>query len=269
MANTELAVLLPHYNNLEGLELTLFSLVNETVNFTLFLIDDGSTNFETVELLVNKFKTNFNIQLERNPQNLGIVATLNKGLQLILAANTYTHIARIDAGDACVNNRFKKQLEAFKKDASIALVGSWVRFVNMQREPLFTLKPPTSYKKLKNYILVYNTFVHSAVIYTVDIVKKIGFYSSKYPALEDHDYFIKILKKYKATVVQEVLVEYEINPNSISILNRKQQTKSRIKLFLHNYTLGFYSSYGLVRSVITHILPKGVMLFFKKNVFYK
>ncbi len=264
-----LAVLLPHYNNIEGLDATLQSLTTEAEDFTVIIIDDGSDNQKQVETLVQSYKKQLHITLIKQPICLGVTKTLNNGLTYILKQKHFIYIARIDAGDRCINNRFKKQLEAFKLDSNLGIVSSWVTFVDTSNTFLFNFKPPTTYKKIKQNIYKYNPFVHPAVMYKSEVVETIGMYPENYPALEDHAYFFKMIKQYKAKILPQFLLEYEVNPKSISALKRKEQTKSRIKLFLNNYNFTFTATVGLIRAFITNIIPQKTMLYFKKTVFYK
>ena len=70
-----IAILLPHYNNCNGLRLSLKSLINERETFTLFVYDDGSNDFNCVEQIINEFDKYYKIVLKRNDVNLGITKT--------------------------------------------------------------------------------------------------------------------------------------------------------------------------------------------------
>ena len=107
--NKELAVLLPYYNNLHGLRLTLESLIGETELFTLFLFDDGSDNEEKVKEVINDFSDKFKIVYRRSAINQGITKTLNTAIKYILELNRFCYLAKLHAGDLCLNNRLKNQ----------------------------------------------------------------------------------------------------------------------------------------------------------------
>lgn len=265
----QLAILLPHYNNIEGLEATLQSLKTETEVFTVVVLDDGSDNQNQVETLIQSYSTQLQITLFKQPKCIGVTRSLNNGLTYILQQEHFNYIARIDAGDRCINNRFTKQLEAFKLDPELGIVSSWVTFVDTNKAFLFNFKTPTTHQKIKQSIYKYNPFIHPAVMYKTEVVKAIGLYPENYPALEDHAYFFKMIKQYKATILPQLLLEYEVNPNSISAVKRKEQTKSRIKLFLNNYNFTFTATIGLFRAFLTSLLPQKITLFLKKTIFYK
>ncbi|MEQ3664056.1 MULTISPECIES: glycosyltransferase [unclassified Olleya] len=265
----QLAILLPHYNNIEGLTATLHSLLTETEPFTLIIIDDGSNNQKQVDGVIASFKSKLDITLIKQTKCLGVTAALNNGLNYILNQPHFKYIARLDAGDKCINNRLAKQLLALQLDPKLGLVSSYVTFTAKDNSFLFNFKPPVTHSKLQEAIYKYNPFIHPAVMYKTEVVKIIGLYPENYPALEDHAYFFKVIKHFKTMVLPELLLEYEVNPNSISNLKRKQQTKSRIKLLKDNYNYTFTATLGLVRAFATSLIPKSILLYFKKTFFYK
>ncbi|WP_298236878.1 glycosyltransferase [uncultured Algibacter sp.] len=265
--NRQIAVLLPHYNNQVGLQLTLNSLLSESEEFTVFVFDDGSDEVDKTDEIIKNFRDQLDIRFIKNAENIGIAKTLNKGLKFIIELNQYEFIARIDAGDVNLNDRFKHQKQAFLNDNDLGLVASWVRFVDMERKKLFEFKPPSSHNDLKEVIHLYNPFVHPSVMYRCELVSKLGYYPENYPALEDHAFFFKIKKTYTTKVLENILLEYEVNPESISTKNRHKQTKSRIKLFLNEYKFGFYTTLGLFRAILTHILPQKLLILMKRFLY--
>lgn len=265
----QLAVLLPHYNNIDGLIVTLKSLIFEKEDFTLIILDDGSTNQDKLDLVINSFKSSLYIILIKQPHCLGITKTLNNGLEYVLNKPRFKYIARLDAGDKCINNRLAKQLKALQSDLDLGLVASYVSFVDINGNFLFNFKPPTTSQKLKQEIYKYNPFIHPSVMYKTEVVRTIGMYPENYPALEDHAYFFKIVNHFKTIILPELLLEYEVNPKSISILKRKQQTKSRLKLLYDNYNYTFTATIGMVRAFMTNIFPQKTLLYLKKKIFYR
>src|SRR5690606_36049233 len=190
----QIAVLLPHYNNPKGLELTLQSLLQETENFTVFIFDDGSDGIDEVEEIINAFNQQLCIVFVKNAVNVGVVKTLNKGLKYILCLKEFSFIARLDAGDICLNNRLSLQKNFLIENEDVGLIASWVRFVDVNRKELFVFKPPAEHNELKKAIYLYNPFVHSASMFRLDAISKLGFYSEDYLALEDHAFFFKLIK---------------------------------------------------------------------------
>src|SRR4051794_19904090 len=102
-----ISVILPAFNAEPYLEESINSILNQTyTNFELIVINDGSTDgsLATMERLAACDKR---IKVVNNEKNLGLIATLNKGLSLSLG----DFIARQDGDDISHLQRFKRQLE--------------------------------------------------------------------------------------------------------------------------------------------------------------
>ena len=98
-------------------------------------------------------------------------------------------------------------------------------------------------------------FVHPTVIFRSKIIDKIGAYPTNYKAAEDYAYFFNIIKVYNAANYPESLLDYIVDPKSISSQKRKLQVKSRIRVILHNFYFGFYPIYGLIRNIALYFVP--------------
>jgi len=119
----EVSVLLPVFDAAPTLGACLRSIARQTFrDFECVVVDDGSTDagaarVEAVAAADPRFR------LIRAPHR-GLVAALNRGL----AACRGRFVARMDADDCMHRDRLARQTEALRADASLAAVGSWVRF---------------------------------------------------------------------------------------------------------------------------------------------
>jgi len=147
-----IAVLLPHFNNQEGLDVTLSSLAKEKVFFELFLIDDGSSDTNLIEKIVEKYRSHFTIHLYLEKPNRGITSTLNSGLSYIQNYKTFRYVARIDAGDINLSNRLQKQSSFLDKNPEIGLLAAYVNFVDEEGRRLYVFKPVNDHEKLRKLI---------------------------------------------------------------------------------------------------------------------
>ena len=101
---SRIALLIPVYNEIEGLYAALYPLINSEGNFDVIVVDDGSEQ----DIDVNEQQFPFPIVLHRHDKNLGIACALNTGLQYILSRN-YEYVARLDTWDICEPDRLIKQ----------------------------------------------------------------------------------------------------------------------------------------------------------------
>ena len=101
-----LSVILPVYNAEKYIKESVYSVLNQTFSdFELIILNDGSKdNSAEVIKLINDDRI---VYIEH--ANMGLAATLNKGIELSRA----NLIARQDNDDLSMPTRFQKQIEFF------------------------------------------------------------------------------------------------------------------------------------------------------------
>jgi len=255
-------LLIPHYNNPEGLEKSIAS-IGESEVLDLMIIDDGSTISFEEKRIRTAFKARGSVFFKYLKTNQGIEYALNVGLKYIIEKG-YTYTARLDCGDICVSDRFIKQVSFLNENKDISLIGSDVDFVSTKGDFLYKLKVPKENKVIRRKMYINAMHIHPTIMFRNSILNKIGLYPTNYEAAEDYAFFFKVIKRYKVGNINEVLVRCEVNPKGISSLRRKQQAGNRIRIIWHNFYVGFYPIYGLFRSVLLYIVPLKLLINLKR-----
>lgn len=263
----QLAVLIPAYQCQHTLQRSLDALAQETAVFDVVIVDDGSQ--PPIQKQTN-WPQQLNIVLLRLSENKGIEHALNHGLDYI-AAHKYDFIARLDAGDLCVNQRLSKQLDYLQQHPACALVASYAEFYDFQQQrSVFIFRPPTTHKAIQRQMHVNSCFCHPATMFRVDAIRQIGHYSSDYHAAEDYDLFFRMVKQFKTAVLPEVLLVTEQTTQGISSLKRKQQLRMRLKIQCKNFApLCSYSYWGICKTVILYAIPRTFVTHIKQLLFTK
>lgn len=262
----KLIVLIPHYNNLEGLYKTLAS-IQEPFDIDLMIVDDGSQEKPNLEKLKSIY-TKGKIYLELLPQNQGGGVAANHGLALIEKMD-YELIGRLDCGDLNKPNKYQTQLDYLKNNPDVMVLGTWADMVDEEGNLLFVLKHPTDYKDIKRKMFINSMFVHPSVVIRKEILKTTGHYKYKYRhAAQDFALFFEAVKHFKCENLPQSLLYYVIDENSVSSQKRKLQVKNRINILLENFELGFYPIYGLLRNSFLYFLSRENTTKLKK-IFYQ
>ena len=101
------SVIIPCYNAEIYIEAALMSILQQSYHhLEVIVINDGSTD-KSAEILLQFAQQDLRVRYIENEKNLGLIATLNKGIQL--AQGKY--IARMDADDIALPDRIEKQVE--------------------------------------------------------------------------------------------------------------------------------------------------------------
>lgn len=124
--NTVISVVMSVYNAEKYLDEALQSILNQ--NFEFIIINDGSTD-KSLEI-IEKYKYQDTRIVLISRENRGLIASLNEGIEL--AKGKY--IARMDADDISLPNRFEEQLKIMENDKEIVVCGSWINVFGENRK---------------------------------------------------------------------------------------------------------------------------------------
>ncbi len=170
-----LSVILPVYNGAGTLEIAIRSVLSQSLkNLELIIADDGSTdNPQKIIESIDDSRVHF---IQHHHQ--GLAKTLN---QLILLASG-EYIARMDADDFCLPDRYRLQINFLDLNPEIGLVAGMVNpggniiseglmhYINWQNK---IISPEDIYHNR----FVDSPVVHPTVMFRKSIVQKFGRYN--------------------------------------------------------------------------------------------
>lgn len=205
-------VLMPVYNAEKYLKEAIDSVLHQTLtNFELLIIDDGSTD-SSVQII--KSYTDPRIRFIQNEENLGIAATLNKGIDMC----STELIARMDADDISYPSRLQKQCDFFRAHPDCALLSSGARIISENKEPVKIdfFRSAYYYYNLSFECWIY----HPTVMYKRREVIDVGKYGALFS--EDYELWWQLSRRYKINNLQEVLLDYRITDESLCRVTKKR-----------------------------------------------
>jgi glycosyltransferase involved in cell wall biosynthesis len=208
-----ITVLMPVYNASAYIREAIESVLQQTFgDFEFLIIDDGSTDGS---VSIARQYSDPRIRILVNEQNLGISATLNKG---ILEAKADL-IARMDADDICYPDRLLKQYEYMKAHPECGLLSSWARVITHDKD---VVRLEKYHRRYYYFNLNFECWIyHPTVMYRKDAVMKAGMYSKPYS--EDYDLFWKIARFALIDNLDEPLIDYRLSPYSLNTVLKKAE----------------------------------------------
>jgi len=247
---TELAILIPVYNRQDGLNRACASLPPD-LEFHIVIVDDGSDPAVSIQSALNPGK----VTLLRLTENQGIARALNHGLEWIVQ-NNYRYVARLDAGDLMIRGRLQRQFEFLETHPNHAIVGGQARAVDVLGRESFRDNFPTSDDRIRRVMHGRSCFIHPTVMMRVAALRAVGPYSERYSSAEDFELFWRLMQEWKAANLDEVVVEYTLDPHGISLAKRSQQVRSRVRILLKYFDPWMWESYaGLAKNVVLLVVP--------------
>lgn len=119
MSEPLVSIIMGVYNAKDTIEYCIDSILSQTYSNWEFVICDDCSTDETYSILEKYAKQDARIKILRNDKNSRLAASLNRCLSV--ASGKY--IARMDADDASLPERLKKQVEYLEAHPEIDLVG--------------------------------------------------------------------------------------------------------------------------------------------------
>jgi glycosyltransferase involved in cell wall biosynthesis len=124
--NPKLSVIMSVHNGEKYLREAIESILNQTfTDFKFIIINDGSTDNS---LAIIRSYDDKRIRILNNGTNIGLTKSLNKALKQ--AKGKY--IARQDADDVSLPDRFEAQLKYFVQYPEVALLGTSTYIINQE-----------------------------------------------------------------------------------------------------------------------------------------
>ena len=204
------SVVIAVYNGSKFLRPTLDALLAQTENnLEIILVDDASTD-DSVSVIETYKDTR--IKLLRNPQNLRLVDTRNRGIE----ASSASLVAICDQDDVCLPNRIKTQADFLDSSTEIGLVASWMDSLlpNGERAHIEVHRRYSS-EELKASLTFRNCVTHSTVMFQKALLPAPP-YSHEYPLCEDYNLICQMSWKSKIALLPQVLCLYREHDTSYS-----------------------------------------------------
>jgi glycosyltransferase involved in cell wall biosynthesis len=222
MSNLVISVLMSAYNSELYIKQAIESILSQTYqDFEFIIINDGSSD-ETDSIITSY--SDPRIIYINNHQNLGLIASLNKGLKI--AKGNY--IARMDADDIALPNRFEMQLEVFKKNPDAIVVGSDYFSFSDSKKTYVKSSSDSDYNKA---VLFFSPcFCHPSVMMK-NIFNELNiYYNNDFKHAEDYQLWTQLAFHGSFLNVTEPLLMYRSHLNQISAINKSTQSEISYKI---------------------------------------
>lgn len=218
----KISVIMPVYNGEKYLKEAIDSILKQTFSdFELLLINDGST--DSTEAIIKSYDDVRMIYI-KNEKNLGLIKTLNKGLDLAKGE----FIARMDQDDIALPTRFEKQINIFHKNPDIGVCGTWFTcFGEGIKEK--TLQHPVNSESIKINLLGRSSLGHPTVMLRKSAMENLR-YDENYQSAEDYEFWVSLSRVTRLYNIPESLLKYRVHQTNISVVENSLQSQTAKKI---------------------------------------
>ena len=226
MGTPEISVIMSVYNGERYLKEAIDSVVNQSFeSWELIIINDCSTD-SSAEILADFASRDERIKVHTNEVNLKLPTSLNKGISL--AQGKY--IARMDADDICLRDRFEKQYKFMEENSDIAL--SSCRFMTVKDGVYMSggAGGRVDNEALRAMLLMGNPILHPGVIAKAEVMKKFG-YDTTLTCTEDLELWTRMAtENQKIEILPECLMIYRLHDKQITSTTLERQRTEVLKI---------------------------------------
>ena len=215
----EISVIMSVYNGETYLKEAIKSVINQTFkSWELIVINDCSTD-STSEILAEFALSDERIKVHTNEVNLKLPKSLNKAISL----SQGKYIARMDADDICLPERFEKQFKFMEENKDIAL--SSCRFMTVKNGVYMSggAGGRCDNDAIMAMLFVSNPILHPGVIAKAEVMKKFN-YDTTLTCTEDLELWTRMaMGNQRMAILPECLLIYRLHDKQITSITLERQ----------------------------------------------
>lgn len=237
------SIITPSFNNAHFIVDTIESVLNQTYKNFEYIIIDGGSNDDTVNIL-KKYKTVKWI----SEKDGGSADAINKGLKLI----TGDYVAWINSDDYYEPDALFNVNESIKESGAGLIYGN-LNYVDYEKK---LIRNDKTHVYDLNYLLNHDADIirQPATFFKSDLLLKTGNLNTNLKCVFDYDFIIQYLKVTEPYYINKTLANYRDHNNTLTRRNISTQGKEIIKVSLENG--GRYFSKLILKNLIKKVLFK-------------
>ena len=220
MSTPTVSVLLPAFNAQKYLRAAMDSILAQTLaDLELLALDDGSTD-ATPSILRDYAARDRRVRV-LSRANKGMASSLNELLQIAQGR----FVARMDADDIALPERFERQVRFLEATPSVVCVGGAFELIDEAGRYLTTLVCPVSDAAIQQMILAgHGAICHPSAMMRRAALRGIGGYRAQYKPAEDLDLWLRLGEVGRLANLPEPVLRYRLHSDSMS---EQQVSKQR------------------------------------------
>lgn len=221
MDTPAISVAMSVYNGERFLGPAVESILAQTFgDFEFLILDDGSTDGTTA--MIRDFAAQDRRIRPIIRENRGLVASLNQ----LLSEACAPLVARMDADDISLPDRFAVQKAFLDGHPDHGVVGAWSTDIDEHDQPYITPgrdHPVTHADFLAAIERDQPLLCHPVVMYRRDIVRSVGGYHAAFRHVEDHDLWLRLVDITQMANIPQRLIRYRHYDGQVSNRHATEQ----------------------------------------------
>lgn len=201
-------------------------------NFEFIVVDDGST--DGTGTILDRCRDP-RLTVVHQPR-MGLTASLNRALRLATAPL----VARMDADDVALPERFERQLAFLDARPDVGLLGTGCHEISPAGEILRTISPPEEDGAIRRVLIRENPFIHASVMIRRQALEKAGPYDERFPVAQDYDLWFRLSRVARMANLPEPLMLRRLTPDRVSSARDTARLRAEVAVKLGALRSGAY-----------------------------
>jgi glycosyltransferase involved in cell wall biosynthesis len=231
MNKPKLSVIIPCYN--QGHFLTdALSGVSDQKDIEVIIVNDGSTDPETIEIFKNLDRSKYKV-IEQ--ENKGLGATRNIAVE---NANA-DYILALDADNSVLPDYYRKAIQILDENSEVGVVYANPIFFGVKNENI-------QLEEFNLCKILYENYIDACAIYRKKAWAQVGGYDGNMPVqgYEDWDLWISIAKNgWKFHYLNEFLFKYRVAESSMITNSNRPDNKRNLLNYIRTKHTDLYEKY--------------------------
>jgi glycosyltransferase involved in cell wall biosynthesis len=219
-------------------------------DFELIVVDDGSADATPAIL---RGIDDPRLRVVTQPAR-GLTLALNRGV----AESRADLVARLDADDVALPDRFARQLAALDADPALGVLGTGAEEIDAAGRVVGTVVPPLDDAAIRRALIRANPFIHSSVVFRRAAFEAAGGYDPAFPVAQDYDLWMRMSEVTRMANLAAPLVRRRLTPAMVSRARVGERRRAEVRIRLRALARGGYPPWCaiyLLRALAAAALP--------------
>lgn len=217
-----ISVILPVFNCEKYVGTAIESILNQTYeDFELIIIDDGSE--DSSDKIIKTYANSDQRIVHLKQKNKGLVVALNEGIK----HSKGSFLARMDADDISLPDRFEQQIRYLQEHPDTSVLGGLISIIDKHGKFIRLGSYPFDRRELNKFIEDGSPLAHPTVMMRKKCLLEVGVYRAAFEHAEDYDLWLRFHSSGK--VIENLpipILKYRQHDTNVSTVYREKQSLS-------------------------------------------